>query len=65
MRDQGYTTLYDVDNKENLGQMLAPLTIEVPKPDLNLQIPSRLTRPARRKRRTRPATERFHGKVHH
>jgi len=51
---------------ESLGMQMAPLTIEVPtsRLELSLQFPNRLpTRQPRRKRRTRPAAERFHGKT--
>lgn len=47
--------------RESLGMKLPPLTIEVPmQQDLSHAIANRLLRQPRRKRRTRPATQRFH-----
>lgn len=64
MRDQSYQHVDVAAEIQTLGLKLAPLSIEVPpRHDLGLAIPARLqiqNRP-RRKRRSRPATERFHG----
>jgi len=60
MRDQSFICINE--KRESLGLKLAPLTIEVPPHhDIGLAIPARLqSRQPRRKRRTRPASERFH-----
>lgn len=62
MRDQDFITHGQLDI-EALGMKLAPLTIEVPtRHDLNLAIQGKLqSRPPRRRRRPRPASDRFHG----
>lgn len=59
MKDQFYS---NVEYQENLGMKLDPLSIEVPasQPIDVININRLQTKPIRRKRRSRPATERFH-----
>lgn len=63
MRDQNFATL-KVESRETLGLKLPPLSIEVPMHhDVGIALANRLNRQPRRKRRNRPATERFHGRI--